>query len=132
MLCTFITGMVNVYRHHSQSMSWKKPPSPPRLHHMLVPSLSRPRLFLAAAMKNQFIFHIQCRYWEVIELFVCVDVKCMQSSKSFKGVLHLLPWKAPKLARFVFYLKIINIFFEKYMHRMVNCPRNSKIASKLR
>ena len=28
-----------------------------------------------------------------------------------KGVLHLLPQKAPKLACFVLYLKIINIFF---------------------
>ena len=29
-----------------------------------------------------------------------------------KGVLHLLPQKAPKLACFVFYLKIINIFLK--------------------
>ena len=33
---------------------------------------------------------------------------------SIKGVLHLPPQKAPKLAYFVLYLKIINIFkFEK-------------------
>ena len=30
----------------------------------------------------------------------------------FKGVLHLLPQKAPKLACFVLYLKIINIFWK--------------------
>ena len=30
----------------------------------------------------------------------------------FKGVLHLLPQKAPKLACFVLYLKNINIFFK--------------------
>ena len=30
----------------------------------------------------------------------------------FKGVLHLLPKKAPKLACFVRYLKIINIFLK--------------------
>ena len=30
-------------------------------------------------------------------------------SKHFKGVLHLLPEKSPKLACFVFYLKIMNI-----------------------
>ena len=29
-----------------------------------------------------------------------------------KGVLHLLPQKAPKLACFVLYLKIINIFLK--------------------
>ena len=31
---------------------------------------------------------------------------------SFKGVLHLLPQKAPKLACFVLYLKIINILLK--------------------
>ena len=31
--------------------------------------------------------------------------------KQVKGVLHLLPQKAPKLACFVLYLKIVNIFF---------------------
>ena len=31
---------------------------------------------------------------------------------SIKGVLHLLPQKAPKLACFVFYLEIINIFLK--------------------
>ena len=30
----------------------------------------------------------------------------------FKGVLHLLPQKAPNLACFVLYLKIINIFLK--------------------
>ena len=30
--------------------------------------------------------------------------------ETLKGVLHLLPQKAPKLACFVLYLKIINIF----------------------
>ena len=31
---------------------------------------------------------------------------------NFKGVLHLLPQKAPKLACFVLYLKVINIFLK--------------------
>ena len=36
-------------------------------------------------------------------------------------------------ACFVVYLKIINTFFEKqYMHLIVNCPRNSKMALKSR
>ena len=33
--------------------------------------------------------------------------------QSFKWVLHLLPQKAQKIACFVIYLNIINIFFEK-------------------
>ena len=33
-------------------------------------------------------------------------------SENLKGVLHLLPQKAPKLACFVLYLKIINIFLK--------------------
>ena len=37
-----------------------------------------------------------------------------------------------KLACFVLYLKIVNTFFENwYMHLIVNCPRNSKIALNL-
>ena len=47
--------------------------------------------------------------------------------KFLKGVLHLLPQNAQKLACFVLYLKIINIFFKNdTMHLTVNCPRNSK------
>ena len=34
----------------------------------------------------------------------------------FKGALHLQPQKAPKLACFVLYLKIINIFFWKMIY----------------
>ena len=34
----------------------------------------------------------------------------------FKGVLHLLPQKAPKLARFVLYLKIIDIFLKNNIY----------------
>ena len=36
----------------------------------------------------------------------------MGYSKEIKGVLHLLPQKASKLACFVLYLKIINIFLK--------------------
>ena len=35
-----------------------------------------------------------------------------ENIRPFKGVLHLLPQKAPKLACFVLYLKIINIFLK--------------------
>ena len=44
-----------------------------------------------------------------------------------------LPRLPPYWLRHWLYLKIINTFFEKwYMHLIVNCPRNSKIASKFR
>ena len=36
----------------------------------------------------------------------------MDRQERVKGVLHLLPQKAPKLACFVLYLKIINIFLK--------------------
>ena len=39
--------------------------------------------------------------------------KAIQVQGLFKGVLHLLPQEAPKLACFELYLKIINIFFEQ-------------------
>ena len=46
---------------------------------------------------------------------------------SFKGVLHLLPQKAPKLACFVLYLKIIYIFLKKIIYASY-----SKLSKKLK
>ena len=40
--------------------------------------------------------------------------------------------EGPKLACFVLYVKMINIFLKNNMHLTVNFPRNSKIASELR
>ena len=38
-----------------------------------------------------------------------------------------------ELACFLFYLKIINTFLKKdYMHFIVNCPKNLKIALKFK
>ena len=42
--------------------------------------------------------------------FTCKNEKKKQKQKYIKGVLHLLPQKAPKLACFMLHLKIINIF----------------------
>ena len=49
--------------------------------------------------------------------FMCKQIKKKKSNMTplcwvFKGVLHLLPQKAPKLAYFVLYLKIVNIFLK--------------------
>ena len=63
-----------------------------------------------------------------------IDVNNNNMSNNVKGVLHFLPQKALKLACFVLYLKFIKMFLKNdiYMHLITNCPKNSKIASKLR
>ena len=38
---------------------------------------------------------------------------------NLRGVLHLLPQKASKLACFVIYLKIISIFFEQWYNNIL-------------
>ena len=49
------------------------------------------------------------------------------SNTQIKGVLHLPPQKAPKLACFVLYLKIINIFLKNnYMHLIANLSKELK------
>ena len=50
-----------------------------------------------------------------------IELWLKYSEFKFKGELHLLPPKAPKLACFVLYLKIVNnFFFEKsHMHLIV-------------
>ena len=39
-----------------------------------------------------------------------LNLEILRKQSIFMGVLHLLPQKAPKLACFVLYLKMINIF----------------------
>ena len=48
-----------------------------------------------------------------MNIFIIIIVVVDTLNSAFKGVLHLLPQKVQKLACFVLYLKIINIFFEK-------------------
>ena len=48
--------------------------------------------------------------------FEIQELESYQIKIYFKGVLHLLPQKAPKLASFVLYLKIIIIFFGKNIY----------------
>ena len=62
----------------------------------------------------------------------CFDVEVSNKRSELRGTLP----PTQKLACFVLYLKIINIFLKKkkknYMHQIGNCPKNSNIASKFR
>ena len=54
------------------------------------------------------------------------------NSKNLYSCLRGYCTSYPKISGFVLYHKIIITFFEKYVQVIVNCPRNTKIASKFR
>ena len=50
----------------------------------------------------------------------------------FKGVLHLLPQKTPKLACFVLYRKIINIFLKNNISILVQIAQGTQNSIKIK